>query len=498
MDPDVDDLMGHGRDLLARRFGVDTRALAAFRVALGLLVLADLLFRGRELTTFYTDAGVLPRDLHAELTPTLARYSLHTLTGSTAGQALLFLFGGCLAVALLAGYRTRLATAGVVALHASMYARNTFLMNGGDGLLVLALFLSLFLPLGERWSVDALRAGTGEDWTPRLRVTSMATVTLLSQLVVVYLANAAFKAESDAWTSGTAVQQVLELEQFSVFLGPYLTAYPELLAAINWLWVAMLVASPLLVLATGWRRALVVAGFVVAHLGMLATMRLGLFPLVVTALLLLYLPPSVWDRFERRVVAGGAVPEPLRRTLEERPPAIDLPQLPPRVGHAGRVTVTAFLVVFLLASVLWPAAVVGVVDTTQHEAVPDPDGYTWTLFAPDPPAETRWFVAPATLESGERIDALDGSDVTFDPSADAAGAYPSTLWHRYLSDARWADDDVQASLADHLCRRAGRYADTEVTEVAVYVLEQPVESVGGGPVERTELVRYDCSASTAT
>ena len=479
-----------GREALARRVGVDARALAALRASLGLLVLADLLFRARELTTFYTDAGVLPRAALAAFSPMFARFSLHAQTGSTAGQAALFLLAGCLAVALTVGYRTRVATAGVAAMHASLYARNAYLMTGGDALLLVALFLGVFLPLGERWSVDALRS----DRDPRSRVASMATATLLAQPVVVYLANAAFKHRSDPWMDGVAVQYVLELQQFSVGLGPYLTAYPGLLSAVNWLWIGMLVASPLLVATTGWRRTLVVAAYVLAHVGMLATMRLGLFPLVVVALLFVYLPPSVWDALEGRLEARG-VPERLRRPFDGRVARSDGLAVPPWLRRAGRVGATVFLAVFLVVSVAWPATAVGVVDPAEHDAVPDPGGYTWTLFAPNPPVTTRWYVAPATLDSGEEVDAIDGSAVEFDPPADAADTYPSTLWHRYLTDMRWAGDAEREYLAAHLCRRAGTFRDGEATEVAVYVLEQRVPSAGGGDPERTELITYDCSAT---
>ncbi|WP_211694219.1 HTTM domain-containing protein [Natronomonas salina] len=488
-----DSLRERGRDAVDRRLGVDARALAAFRISLGLLVVADLLFRARELTTFYTDAGVLPRAAHAEFFPTLARLSIHGLTGSTAGQAVLFLVAGCAATALAAGYRTRLATAVVAVLHASMHARNTYLMNGGDALLVLALFLAVFLPLDRRWSIDALRRREASAATGP-RVASMATATVLLQPVVVYLANAAFKLRSDAWTGGTAVRTVLELEQFSVLLGPHLTAFPGLLMAITWLWVAMLVASPLLLVATGRRRTLVVAAFAVAHLGMLATMRLGLFPLVVGALLLLYLPPSVWDRIERGPVARWNVSGTLHRTLDGLSPATSPVRLPPEVRRLGRITATAILAVVLVVSVLWPAAAVGVVDTTQYESVPDPDGYTWKLFAPEPPSHTRWFVAPATLESGGEVDALDGSAVEWGPPADAAETYPGTLWHRYLAEVRWASHGERVYLAEHLCRRAEGSTDAEVTAVTLYVVEQPVPSAGGGEPERTELVSHDCRA----
>ena len=42
-------------------FTLDLRSLALLRMGLGGLVVLDVLLRLRDLTTFYTDAGVLPR-----------------------------------------------------------------------------------------------------------------------------------------------------------------------------------------------------------------------------------------------------------------------------------------------------------------------------------------------------------------------------------------------------------------------------------------------------
>ncbi|WP_225333697.1 hypothetical protein [Halomicrobium urmianum] len=109
---------------LADRLGVDIRALAAFRVALGATLLADYLRRSADLTAFYSDAGVLPRDVLAALYPSLAGLSVHALSGSSLVQALLFVTGGAFAAALLVGYRTRLATAGLLLQVVLVYAAN--------------------------------------------------------------------------------------------------------------------------------------------------------------------------------------------------------------------------------------------------------------------------------------------------------------------------------------------------------------------------------------
>lgn len=473
------------RRFLQDRFAIDTRALAAFRISLGLVVIGDLLFRARDIRAFYTDSGVLPRSALAELFPALSVVSLHTVSGDVWMQALLFVVAGVFAVGLAVGYRTRLMTVAVFTLHASLYARNPYVLNGGDGLLVVALLVAVFLPLGERWSVDAVGAGDH-----RKRVTSLATVTILAQLVVIYVANVPFKLRSEAWMRGDGTRHALELEQFAVYLGPYLAEFPALLVAVNWLWIGLMALSPLLILAGGRLRTVVVAGFIAAHLGMLATLRLGFFPLIVTALLLLYLPSPVWSGLESRS-------EALRRSLADRAPTRrrDTPMVPAPLRRAGRVLGIVVLVFVLIGSVVWPVTALGVAEDTRLESTVETD-YTWTLFAPNPPTETRWFVASATFESGEEIDAFRGGPVKWEKPPDAADAYPTALWHRYLNELRFASDAERQHLAAYLCRQATEYGGESPAELRIYAVEETIDAAGGGDAEHVELYRSDCEAPT--
>jgi hypothetical protein len=499
------------RATLARRLGIDARGLAAFRVAVAALVVADLAFRARDLRTFYTDAGVLPRSALAAESPVLAGLSVHALSGSLAVQAALFGATALAAVALLVGYRTRAATILTLGLVASMHARNPYVLNGGDGLLAVSLLLAVFLPVGARWSVDARRrlstldratrgptAGSvptvtaavdnGEsaqrdEWT-----VSIATVTLLVQPVAIYTANAGFKLRSDLWLGGDAVMTVLQLEQFAVRLGPHLTAYPGVLTLLNWLWIVLLAAAPLLLVTTGWRRALLVAPYAAVHLGMLATLRLGLFPLVSVAVLLPFVPPRVWDQLARRL----AVPAERAASLADRSVSrARASRTPPRVRRTARRIGTVAVTVVLLASVLWPAMALGLpaAPTDTSETAPD---YTWQLFSPHPSTHTRWIVAPATLSTGDRVDTIDGSAVNWAQPRDAAGTYPSTLWHRYVADLRFGNVADPNGLAEYLCRRGVPGRSAAIEHVAFYVVEEPVPSVDGGERQRFEYVDRDC------
>lgn len=486
------------RTALARRFGIDARALAAFRVALAALVLADLLLRSRDFAVFHTDAGVLPRSVHAELFPALASLSIYAVSGDPVVQGALFVATGAFAVALLVGFHSRIAATGSALLLVSLLARNPLVLNAGDVLLAQLAMVAVLLPLGERWSIDALvRDSDGPGGrTPRRRVANLATALVLVVVVGMYATNAVLKLRSDRWMAGDAVQYVLRAEHLTTSVAAHVAPHAELLVAANWLWVAMLLGSGLLVLLTGRLRAAFVSLFVGVHLGMLATMRIGLFPLISVAALLLFLPSSVWRVVESSLVEplfdrnwppgrldGAAVIERLARTRAATPvPASS------DLGRLARRGISVVAVVLLVTVVLWNVASVGYVETP--EPVPssvDPEENRWGMFAPNPPTETKWHEVTLELESGERVDALD-------PAA-ANGEfrhYPNERWRKYL-DAVPADDSPEArGLTGYLCASGAPGHDAAVERVAVDHVKRSADAAAGEETTRVEVVRASC------
>jgi hypothetical protein len=311
------------RAALARRVGIDTRTLAAFRVALAVTLLVDLLHRSTDLVAFYTDRGILPRSALAEQSSLAATVSVHALSGAAWFQAALFVLAGAVALALLVGVRSRLAAAVSLYLLVSLQARNPLVLNSGDLVLVMLLGLGVLVPLGERWSIDALGRAAR-----RRHVATIGSATILLQMVAVCATNAVFKSRSDTWRQGEAFQQTLRLDQFTILLGDHLAGHPTLARMAAYCWLALLAGSPLLILLTGRARTALVALFAGTHLGMALTMDVGLFPLVLTTGVLLFLPAGAWDALERRAeprldgvpldrwaaaLTGGAQAPPSRR-----------------------------------------------------------------------------------------------------------------------------------------------------------------------------------------
>ena len=128
-------------------FSIDLRSLALFRMGLAATLLYNLATRSRDLVAMYTDSGYLPVATW-RATVDVSFWSLHGLRGETTFIVLLFLLHAVAGVALLVGYRARLASCLAWLLLVSLHHRNPLLLSGGDVLLGMLLFLDLALALG--------------------------------------------------------------------------------------------------------------------------------------------------------------------------------------------------------------------------------------------------------------------------------------------------------------------------------------------------------------
>lgn len=314
-------------DRLRAVFGFDPRSLALFRISLGTLLLFDLVLRSFDLETFYTDAGVLPREHWASLTHRW-HWSLHGASGEPWWQILLFVIAGIAAIALAIGYRTKIANAISFVLLASLLNRNGLVLQGGDQLLAVMCFWALFLPLGLRFSVDAALQPTLRD-DPNSRQLdsaahrpwlSVATVAITFQILYLYFFTALMKTGA-AWTERfDAAFYAVSLQHFATPIGDFMTGFPTLLKAATAYVLGVEFVGPLLVLgAVLWPvsrqfyrvfaisrlTGLVLLGSL--HAAFLLMLYIGLFPLIDFMALSLLIPGIAWGWLATRRTDSDAL-----------------------------------------------------------------------------------------------------------------------------------------------------------------------------------------------
>lgn len=286
---------------IAELFSIDLRALAFFRIGLGLLIIADLINRSSDLVAHYSDRGVLPRDVLIDRFLHVGQWSLHFVSGAPLVQAILFGVAGLFALALIVGYRTRLVTIVSWILLISLHSRNYMVLQGGDVLFRMLLFWAIFLPLGARFSIDSAlnspNLSDDEPWTQR--VFSVGSVALLLQICLVYLITAGLKSHPRWWIDGTAIWYALNVDQFTTPLGKSLLSFPGLLKVSTYYTIYLEALGPLLLFVpyrNGPIRTVVTFLFMGLHAGFLLFMELGLFPYISMVGWIVFLPRGFWDR----------------------------------------------------------------------------------------------------------------------------------------------------------------------------------------------------------
>lgn len=276
-------------------FGIDPRSMALFRIGLGALVCFDLVFRYQDLFAHYSDGGVLPRAIVMEEWTEWWRWSFHFASGNTGVLSLFFLGNLISALFLMLGFKARINSLICYVFLISIQNRNPLLFHGGDLLLRLLLFWSLFLPLDSYFSINRIFRGG----SARLRYYfSAGTVAILLQVLFVYWFSVLQKTGSSWWDEGSALKITLNYDQVVKPFGRWLLNFPNFLRTMTYGTLLLESVGPFVLFIPFYTQAfrlVTVLFFVLFHLATAVCLRLGLFPFVCILGLTLFLPPLFWE-----------------------------------------------------------------------------------------------------------------------------------------------------------------------------------------------------------
>ncbi len=463
-------------------FGLDLRSLAAMRIGLAGVVLTDLAIRASDFHAMYSSAGLAPVEF-VRSQQRIPVWSLHLLSGSDAWQLLLFGLATLFAMAMLVGYRTRLAAVASWILLTSVQMRMPLVLNAGDTLLRVALFWSMFLPLGAVWSVDALRgkdrrdepSGSlgGLDANPFIGVASFA---LIVQLAIVYWF-AGWAKWNDAWLHEDALGNVFKFGLYGLPLGAALNDYPALTRFFSRATIWLELLGPLLLFIpwqTARLRMVAFVGFVVLHIGIAATMTVGLFSYAAIAVWLALLPGEFWDRWT---------------TFQLRVPSEPTPcPAPSRANRLAQWFAASLCLGALALVIYWNVAnevslrAVNSFDRSMRIACHVTGlRQSWGVFG-NPPRKDSWFVYQARLKNGELVDLLSGGgEILDDKPALASRQFTNHRWRKlHLRLRSDSSEPYRQALASYMCREwnAAHGPEEQVVRLDFHCYSQAFDLAG--------------------
>lgn len=487
-------------ELAFEAFHADLRSLALARMAIGAVVLIDLVNRAVYLEAHYTDWGILPRTALLELNWRNWYLSLHLLAGEPAVQAVLFLLAGLLALMLVLGYRTRLVTIASWFLLLSLHNRNPMILNSGDDLLRMLLFWAIFMPWGARWSLDralAPQSPPGPD-----KVFSAGALAFFVQIAILYVFTGLLKSGEAWWVTRLAVYDALSFEMLRLPLGGLIYPYPEFLKFMTaaTLWLELL--GPVfffMPFRNAVFRWLAILAFTLFQLGLALTLMVGMFPWASIAGTLALIPSATWKH-------GG--PRFLDRLFDGCAGVAQRCRMPGGAAPYRRLSkVEGVVVLLLLAYVLawnWttlPMARQPIPTDLKWIAYLVKFQQKWTMFGPYPPKKDGWFVIPGELRNGQEVDLFRTVPyVRFDKPAYPAGEFGGARWRKYMRNL-WLGAHRRHRLyyGRYLCRTWNRrhgYPEQVVRFEIVFVEEATLPDYRVEPLKRTVLWRHECFPQT--
>jgi hypothetical protein len=371
-------------------FGIDPRSLAALRIAVGILIIADLIIRATDLGAHYTDEGLVPREAQIKFTGKWI-FCFHLLNGTWQYQAGLFLSAGALAVCMTVGYRTQLMTFLSWVFLTSLQNRNLVLPQGGDDLLRMLVFWGIFLPWGSCFSVDS----KSKENPLKDPVICIAGIAYMVQVFFLYLFAFLHKSGPE-WINGTAVYYALSMESITRPIGSKVLEYATLLKPMTiavYLFEGLIPILLFLPLLVPYIRIGLFFALMVMHLSFGALIMLGLFPFISIAAGIGFLPGMLWDRLGWKLT---------NETQDSVAKARFLPFRPNQ---------DTFVILSLITISIW------CVGNWKNKTGTFPQPFRaftqvfrlsqrWAMFSPGPRKSDGWLVAPAALGSGETVDLI--------------------------------------------------------------------------------------------
>jgi hypothetical protein len=420
---------------LKNLFYLDYRSLAIARILFGILLLVDLIKRSTDLKLHYTNDGVLPVSFLIENDWHPGYFSIHTLSGSIEWQVLLFIIHGLFALTLILGFKSKISLFICWLLLISLQNRNPLVLNSGDTYFRLLLFWCLFLPIGYRYSIDAIKSNT--DFSSQ-KFYNLGSFAFILQIMLIYIVGVLFKNSYEWLHDGTAIYYALSLEQMVKPLGSWLLNFPDLLRILTFGTILVELIAPILFIApfkNSLLRMMGIMSLISLHIGIEFTLHVGIFSFISIAALITLVPTEVWERVE--IGRNKNTPE---YTFTNN-----------RINYLKHHKyINSILSICIAGVLIWNFFSIPYTPEFLSDKFKKPF-YTlrldqnWSMFAPTVLKSDGWYVFEGTLENGSKVDIFRNeliydTDYKNNKPEYVFKQYKNSRWRKYLEQINRKED----------------------------------------------------------
>jgi hypothetical protein len=310
------------------------------------------------------------------------------------------------------------------------------------------LFWSMFVPLGARYSIDAVLAEPKPGGLPK-RIFSVGSMALALQLLVMYTVSALLKTGPTWHAQGNAIHLALHHHAFATPFGIWFRGLPApVLQYLTWSVFYLELIGPLLFflpVRNDWARTLQVFSFIGFHFGLFLTMELGHFVWVAMGAWLVLFPSWFWDKPVNSLLERLQLKERLSALSERTQAFIRRHRDWFRVREARPMRIKPTLFGTILGSLLALYTAYGTAYAATHRGDNQDDHLNpmlmlrlyanWGMFAPNPPNTSGWFIMVGKRKDGTEVDIWnDVSPVSWERPEVPSATYHTQRWRKFLDN----------------------------------------------------------------
>jgi hypothetical protein len=188
---------------------------------------------------------------------------------------------------VLVGFKSRIATIISFITLVTLQNRNYAILNSGDTLMRCMLFVMMFAPSGNSFSIDRwLKIKNGETVNETMSAWPLRLLQI--QFAIVYWATTLFKMKGFDWVDGTATYYTARLENFQRLPLPFLFDSPFMVKFTTWGALFIEFALGILIWVKELKYWVLLSG-ILLHLGIEITMSIGFFEWIMMGTYVLFL-----------------------------------------------------------------------------------------------------------------------------------------------------------------------------------------------------------------